>query len=107
METKKSRIALYSRVSTNKQTNANQIHRLVEYANQKGADFDLYLRTKKRAIEVGDIKPMHICLDVFNHHYIRLTAKGGHPPFADTKNFISLKDKWSATDMDFLEKLNK
>jgi putative DNA-invertase from lambdoid prophage Rac len=42
METKKSRIALYSRVSTNKQTNANQIHRLVEYANQKGADFDLY-----------------------------------------------------------------
>jgi putative DNA-invertase from lambdoid prophage Rac len=42
METKKSRIALYSRVSTNKQTNANQIHRLVEYANQKGVYFDLY-----------------------------------------------------------------
>jgi len=42
METKKSRIALYSRVSTNKQTNANQIHRLVEYANQQGFEFDLY-----------------------------------------------------------------
>lgn len=42
METKKSRIALYSRVSTNKQTNANQIHRLVDYANQQGFEFDLY-----------------------------------------------------------------
>ena len=42
METKKSRIALYSRVSTNKQTNLNQIHRLVDYATQKGIEFDLY-----------------------------------------------------------------
>lgn len=71
------------------------------------ADFDLYLRTKKRALEVGDIKPVHICLDVFNHHYIRLTAKGGYPPFADKKNLISLKEKWSETDLAVLEKLNK
>ena len=42
MENKKIRVALYSRVSTNKQTNANQIHRLVDYANQKGVEFDLY-----------------------------------------------------------------
>lgn len=42
METKKSRIALYSRVSTNKQTNLNQIHRLVDYANQQGFEYDLY-----------------------------------------------------------------
>ena len=42
MENRKKRVALYSRVSTNKQTNANQIHRLVDYANQKGVEFDLY-----------------------------------------------------------------
>lgn len=42
MENRKTRVALYSRVSTNKQTNANQIHRLVEYANQKDVEFDLY-----------------------------------------------------------------
>ena len=42
MEIKKIRVALYSRVSTNKQTNLNQIHRLVEYANQQGFEFDLY-----------------------------------------------------------------
>jgi GT2 family glycosyltransferase len=38
----------------------------------QAGDFDLYLRTKKRHDEVGDIKPMSICLDTFNHHYIRL-----------------------------------
>ena len=42
MENRKTRVALYSRVSTNKQTNANQIHRLVDYAKQKGVEFDLY-----------------------------------------------------------------
>jgi putative DNA-invertase from lambdoid prophage Rac len=42
MSIKTKKIALYSRVSTNKQTNANQNHRLVDYANQKGLEYDLY-----------------------------------------------------------------
>ena len=73
---------------------------------QQGADFDLYLRTKQRAKEMGDMKPMHVCLDVFNHHYIRLTAKGGYPPFADRANLISLEEKWSAAELAVLQKLN-
>lgn len=74
---------------------------------QQGADFDLFLRTKVRARDVGDIKPMHICLDVFVHHYIRLTIKAGYPPFADKDNLIGLSDKWSDTDLNFLQEMNK
>lgn len=59
------------------------------------ADFDLYLRTIERAETVGDIKPVHICLDTFIHHYIQLTAKIKYPPFKDKGNLIGLSDKWS------------
>jgi GT2 family glycosyltransferase len=63
---------------------------------QQAADFDLFLRTAMRAREVGDIRPMHIALDCFNHHYIRLTMKGGYPPFVDKAKLIPLEQKWSA-----------
>ena len=63
---------------------------------QQAADFDLFLRTAMRAREVGDIRPMHIALDCFNHHYIRLTMKGGYPPFVDKDKLIPLDQKWSA-----------
>lgn len=74
---------------------------------QQAADFDLYLRSKTRARDVGDIKPMHIALDVFVHHYIRLTMKAGYPPFADRANLIALSDKWSESDLALLNALNK
>ena len=74
---------------------------------QQGADFDLFLRSKTRARDVGDIKPVHICLDVFVHHYIRLTIKAGYPPFADRDNLIGLSDKWSEEDLKFLQEMNK
>lgn len=74
--------------------------------SQQGADFDLYLRSKERQRQVGDIRPVHIALDVFVHHYIRLTLKGKHPPFADRGNFISLSDKWPEEDRRCLEQLN-
>lgn len=73
----------------------------------QGADFDLCLRTKKRSDSVGDIKPVHICLDVFNHHYIRLTAKSYYPPFADSDNLISIEEKWSESERSYLKNLNK
>ncbi len=60
----------------------------------QAADFDLYTRVKKRSIDTGDIRPVHIALDVFVHHYIRLTAKTKYPPFKDRANLISLEEKW-------------
>ncbi len=59
-----------------------------------GADFDLYLRTKERHATKGDIKPVHIALGVFNHHFIRLTLRSRPPAFKDQANLIKLEDKW-------------
>lgn len=66
---------------------------------QQAADFDLFLRTAMRAREVGDIRPMHIALDCFNHHFIRLTMKGGYPPFVDKEKLIPLDQKWTAEQL--------
>jgi glycosyltransferase involved in cell wall biosynthesis len=73
----------------------------------QSADFDLYLRSKRRMIESGDMRPSHICLDVFVHHYIRLTTKAIHPPFADRDNLIALREKWSEDDLGHLEGMNQ
>lgn len=62
------------------------------------ADFDLYIRSKKRALESGDIKPCHIALDVFHHHYIRITAKAKPPVFADANQMIPLSQKWTEAE---------
>ncbi len=70
---------------------------------QQAADFDLFLRTVVRAREVGDIRPMHIALDCFNHHYIRLTMKGGYPPFVDKDKLIPLEQKWTVEQRAWLE----
>lgn len=73
----------------------------------QAADFDLYLRAKERARSHGDIKPMHIALDVFVHHYIRLTLNEAYPPFVDRDQLISLEDKWDATALAVLKNLNE
>jgi len=73
----------------------------------QAADFDLYLRSKIREQSHHDIRAVHICLDVFIHHYIRLTLKGGYPPFADKSEMISLEEKWAPDDRAILEALNK
>ncbi len=65
----------------------------------QGADFDLYIRSKKRNIENGDIKPVHMALGVFIHHYIRLTVKSTRAPFADSENIISVEEKWGLETM--------
>jgi hypothetical protein len=57
----------------------------------QAADFDIYMRSKKRNLEFGDIKPCHIALNIFNHHYIRLTVRSKPTPFADAANIIKLK----------------
>ncbi len=61
------------------------------------ADFDLYMRSKQRAITHGDIKPCHIALGAFIHHFSKLTLKYAvkRKPFADQHNLIGLRDKWT------------
>lgn len=63
----------------------------------QAADYDLYFRSKKRSLEIGDIKPVHCALGVWVHHYIRLTVKGGYPPFVDRANIITPEEKWGVT----------
>lgn len=65
----------------------------------QAGDFDLYVRSKKRNLEVGDIKPCHIALGVYNHHYIRVTLKSKPPVFADASNMIKLEEKWTAEEL--------
>ena len=61
----------------------------------QAADFDLYMRVQQRHLSHGDIQPVHIALDVFVHHYIRLTEGVRYPPFVDRERLIRLEDKWS------------
>lgn len=70
----------------------------------QAADFDIYMRSKKRNIEFGDIKPCHIALNIFNHHYIRLTVRSKPVPFADAANIIKFEDKWTEAERNLLLK---
>lgn len=72
----------------------------------QAADFDLYLRSKARSLSHGDMRPVHIALDCFVHHYIRLTLSAGYPPFADRDRLISLEEKWPAEQRSWLDALN-
>lgn len=65
----------------------------------QAADFDLYIRSKKRNLEYGDIKPCHIALDVYNHHYIRVTTKSKPPVFVDAGNMKALDEKWTKKEL--------
>jgi len=59
------------------------------------ADADLYMRTKERSMDEGDMKPLHIALDVFVHHYIRITMRANPPAFADAVRLMPLDKKWT------------
>ena len=74
----------------------------------QSADFDLFMRSKKRALEGGDIQPAHIALGVLIHHYIRMTSKYAvkPKPFADRDKLIDLKDKWSMSELTSLHPAN-
>lgn len=70
----------------------------------QAADWDLYMRSKKRSQEQGDLKPVHVALGIFNHHFIRLTLKSKPPVFADAANIISLNEKWPTAEQEKLLK---
>jgi glycosyltransferase involved in cell wall biosynthesis len=60
-------------------------------------DFDVFLRAKERQQRFGDIKPPHLLLGIYFHHFIRLTARQSYPPYADKAKLIRLEEKWEKT----------
>lgn len=70
----------------------------------QAADFDIFMRTRKRFIEVGDIQPAQLLLGVYLHHYCRLTMKQKYPPFKDGANIISINQKWDKIEAQNLVK---
>jgi GT2 family glycosyltransferase len=72
----------------------------------QAADFDIYLRSVRRHRTHGDIRPVHVALGTFIHHYIRLTLQGGYPPFVDAANIIDPSEAWPADEFDRAMKIN-
>lgn len=72
------------------------------------ADFEIFMRFKKRAMEVGDVKPCHIALGVYIHHFIRMTAKYAVKarPFARREEMITIFDKYSPQECSLLHPEN-
>ncbi len=72
------------------------------------ADFDIFMRLKKRSLEVGDIKPGHIALGVYIHHFIRMTSKYAvrAKPFARKDEMITIFDKYSPEEFERLHPEN-
>ena len=67
------------------------------------ADWDFFMRSKRRSITVGDMKPCHIALGVYIHHFGKMTLKYGIKKpvsFTDKDNIIKLSDKWSQAEID-------
>jgi GT2 family glycosyltransferase len=64
----------------------------------QAADFDIFMRTRKRFFEFGDIQPAQLILGVYLHHYCRLTMKQKYPPFKDAATIISIEQKWDKTE---------
>lgn len=60
----------------------------------QAADFDVFLRTKQRALETGDIKPFHLLVEVYLHHFQKITLKSDYVPFVDRSNLIHIAEKW-------------
>jgi len=60
----------------------------------QAGDYDLFMRSKQRSEERGDVRPCHVALGVYVHHYIRLTLKRTRVPFADRDQLIRVEDKW-------------
>jgi glycosyltransferase involved in cell wall biosynthesis len=68
----------------------------------QAADFDIFMTIKKMSIEKGGIKPCHIALGVFIHHYGRMTSKYGktkYKPFANESELIDLETKWTKKEL--------
>jgi GT2 family glycosyltransferase len=68
--------------------------------NIESGDFDFLIRTKARSLEFGDIRPLHILLGVYFHHYSRLTRKSkSFAPYVDLPIVMRIKEKWGEERM--------
>lgn len=66
------------------------------------ADFDFFIRAKKRSVDVGDMKPCHIALGIYIHHFGKMTLKYGRKKpvrFADGGALIQLHEKWTEEEL--------
>ncbi|MDR1357475.1 MAG: glycosyltransferase [Tannerellaceae bacterium] len=71
------------------------------------ADYDIYMKAKSRHLSHADIKPPANVMEIFVHHYGRLTLKKDYIPFKDMANIISLEEKWTDDERrDLLHDLN-
>ena len=60
----------------------------------QSSDWDIYLRIKKRAEEIGDVhRVMTVCW-AYLHHFIRTTLKSNPEPFACTHPKHTIEEKW-------------
>jgi len=60
----------------------------------QSADWDIYLRIKQRAEEIGDVhRVMTVCW-AYVHHFIRTTLKSNPQPFACLHPQRSIEEKW-------------
>ncbi|MDR1344724.1 MAG: glycosyltransferase [Tannerellaceae bacterium] len=70
----------------------------------QAADYDMYMKTKSRYLTHADIKPPVNIMEIFIHHYGRLTLKKDYIPFKDKANIISIEEKWSENERQSLLK---
>lgn len=60
----------------------------------QAGDWDLYLRIRKRELEVGDVKRVMTVCWSYVHHFVRATVKNNPVPFACAHPKISIEEKW-------------
>ena len=62
----------------------------------QAADWDLYLKVRKREVEFGDVRRFMMVGGVYVHHFIRATLKGKPSKFSCLHPRISIDEKWDA-----------
>lgn len=66
----------------------------------EGADWDLHMRTTKRAIEHGDIRPPHMIPWALHHHFSRVTFRSKPEPRACDHAHRRIDEKWTKEEIE-------
>jgi GT2 family glycosyltransferase len=64
-----------------------------------GADWDICLKTLKRARDYRDIQPIRTVGRAYIHHFLQATLKNRPEPFACTHPRLDLYDKWDRKEV--------
>lgn len=65
----------------------------------QAGDWDLYLRVRKRELEIGDVRRVTTICWSYVHHFIRATLKNNPMPFACVHPKISIEEKWGIEEV--------